>query len=582
MKNTLILLLLSIFTLSASAQTKLRMLQDKSTGKYGFVDGTGNWAIPPQFDGVSGTKHFDNDGKVEFAAVKYKKGWGCINRKGEFVVKPVFAFGNDAWLAGYEWEMETTVGLKLYGVQDFETGKYGFVNHLGNWAIPPQFEGIHGTKHFDNDGRVNFAAVMYKKSWGCVNRKGEFVVKPVFPFGNDAWLAGYEWEQSSAYVDIPPSEIPNYGGKSNVPQASTSVALASSAKSAEPAPQTTTAPQANITPPTIAILNPKNGDGYSTDDITITYDAKSSDGKEPEIILSINGEPYNMNTKGVKRAFNEISIKLPRKEGNTNIMLIAKDSKGLNSAPAHLTLKYTGEKLKPSLHLLAVGISKYNDPNITDLAHASKDATDIADVIKKMPADAYQAITTPKLLANEDATAVNIKTAIMELVSTVNQDDVVFLYFSGHGAKELNEDYFISSDAKLDNLYSTAVNFNDIRRAMRMLVDKHCKVVAFMDACYAGALYDTKALSETLQLAQPGIIAFYSSTSSQKSNEADKWQNGIFTKALIEGLNGNAKDKNGKITTLELSKYIKEVVDTETKGTQTPIVENGIGEYILF
>ena len=61
-----------------------------------------------------------------------------------------------------------------------------------------------------------------------------------------------------------------------------------------------------------------------------------------------------------------------------------------------------------------------------------------------------------------------------------------------------------------------------------------------------GALYNTKSISRTLQFAQPGVIGFYSSTDSQQSNEAEKWQNGVFTRALLDGLAGEARDGQGQ------------------------------------
>lgn len=110
-----------------------------------------------------------------------------------------------------------------------------------------------------------------------------------------------------------------------------------------------------MTPPTVAILSPKDGTGYDLDEVVIRYEAKTADGKAPEIMVSIDNEPYDMTAKGVRRVGDELRLKLPSKEGVRRIQLIAKDSRGLNSEPVYLTLRYTGEQLKPALHLLAVG-----------------------------------------------------------------------------------------------------------------------------------------------------------------------------------------------------------------------------------
>ena len=83
-------------------------------------------------------------------------------------------------------------------------------------------------------------------------------------------------------------------------------------------------------------------------------------------------------------------------------------------------------------------------------------------------------------------------------------------------------------------------------------------------------------------MAEPGVIGFYSSTEAQKSNESEQWENGIFTKALLEGLKGAAVDQDGNITLDALELYIREQVRKATGGRQMPIFENRQGNYILF
>ena len=116
-------------------------------------------------------------------SVKYKGRWGCIDRKGAFVIRPVFSYG-DSYLAGQHLLAGTPVGRVLYRIQDRDTGKWGFVNHLGNWAILPRYEDCHPYSFGEG---INFASVQYRGKWGCINKKGEFVVKPVFSYG-DSYL----------------------------------------------------------------------------------------------------------------------------------------------------------------------------------------------------------------------------------------------------------------------------------------------------------------------------------------------------------------------------------------------------------
>ena len=66
-------------------------------------------------------------------------------------------------------------------------------------------------------------------------------------------------------------------------------------------------------------------------------------------------------------------------------------------------------------------------------------------------------------------------------------------------------------------------------------------------------------------------MVFASSTGTQFSLEHADWGNGAFTKALLEGLKGEADyTEDGAITVNELELYIAERVKVLTGGEQTP------------
>ena len=56
--------------------------------------------------------------------------------------------------------------------------------------------------------------------------------------------------------------------------------------------------------------------------------------------------------------------------------------------------------------------------------------------------------------------------------------------------------------------------------------------------------------------------------------ESARWDNGAFTKALLEGVNGGADyQKRGRITHKMLDLYVSERVKELTKGEQSPVTQ---------
>lgn len=335
--------------------------------------------------------------------------------------------------------------------------------------------------------------------------------------------------------------------------------------------------------PVLTILSPGNGDSYTQKEVTIRYSVRAGDGSNAEVRVYVNGELYEpAATKGVRSAAEELALPLPQHPGEEcRILVEAVNASGL-MAQQTLSLRYTGDRQKPRLHLLAVGVGDYADAGIPKLGQAAKDASDFAAAVMARPNTQYSRVCDPVVLTDRAATAAGIKSALVGLARQTEQDDVVMLFFSGHGAEEGRKVYFLPSDAEKDNYFTTGVKFDDIRDMMDNLVAKQCRVVIFMDTCHSGAMFNTKGANDNFTIASPDVVGFYSSTRSEKSNESEKWSNGIFTKALIDGINGAAADAQQRVTIQELDNYVKKVVDRETQGRQSPIVENRVGDFILF
>ena len=117
--------------------------------------------------------------------------------------------------------------------------------------------------------------------------------------------------------------------------------------------------------------------------------------------------------------------------------------------------------------------------------------------------------------------------------------------------------------------------FSEIKNTVSSIAGK---VAMFVDTCHSGGVMGKRAITDItgvineLTSAENGVVVFASSTGRQYSLEDPQWQNGAFTKAVIEGIAGKADLLGkGKITVNMLDAFIAERVKEITKGKQTPV-----------
>jgi uncharacterized caspase-like protein len=230
---------------------------------------------------------------------------------------------------------------------------------------------------------------------------------------------------------------------------------------------------------------------------------------------------------------------------------------------------------KPRLYVLAIGVSVYGNPDLR-LKFAAKDAKDFAATMKAQEGRLYHEVAV-KLLTDDQATRDEIVDGLDWLQKQVTQHDVGVLFLAGHGVNA--PDYaFLPVNADLDKIKRTTVGMAEIRDTLNQLAGK---AVFFVDTCHAGNVLgtgrrgigtDMTAVVNELSSAENGVVVFSSSTGREFSVEDEKWGNGAFTAALIEGLRGEADyKKTGRITHKMLDLYITERVKTLTGGRQHPV-----------
>lgn len=300
--------------------------------------------------------------------------------------------------------------------------------------------------------------------------------------------------------------------------------------------------------------------------------------------VRINEQPIQLNNNG------EFTVDLADLKGMKEVTITASDIYGNNSSktlplissqiPAQNTSVNNENDffVKPKLYILAVGVSKYANPDY-NLLFSAKDAFDFADVMKKQKDLLYRDIEI-KILTDENATRDAVIDGLDWITKVTTSKDVAMILLSGHGINDnSNRYYFAPHNFNLDKIASTGVKYTDIVSAVEDIAGKK---IFFVDTCHSGnsigsnlkrrdIAVETDAFVRELSSAENGAIVFNSSMGKQVSLEDPAWGNGAFTKALIEGLSGKAEvPGKKKVTINSLDLYVSERVKELTGGRQTP------------
>lgn len=226
---------------------------------------------------------------------------------------------------------------------------------------------------------------------------------------------------------------------------------------------------------------------------------------------------------------------------------------------------------------LILANTEYNDPGLAQLFAPGQDAKELARVLKSPNIGGF---TNVESLINKDSST------IMESVETFfipkrKTDDLLLLYFSGHGVRETYGSlYFAVRNTKLNLLHSTAIEAEFIRRVMDKSPSR--RKILILDCCNSGAFEKgTKASINdsmgTSVLDGYGRVVLTASDSTQFAWEGENLigndnRNSVFTHFLIKGIEGGAdKNGNGQISVDDLYDYVFYNVTNATDYRQKPV-----------
>lgn len=212
-------------------------------------------------------------------------------------------------------------------------------------------------------------------------------------------------------------------------------------------------------PPSVAIASPADGSESASDLVTVTARIEDRGKGVGRVEWRVNGITAAVAAKpSDKGPVHTVTRQLALEPGDNAIEVVAYNGSNLlASLPASTTVNFTGpaDKVKPKLHILAIGINAYADKGwinrgriqrgFPPLTLAVKDATNLASEIKRAAGPLYaDVIVTPVL--DDKATRDNIDRVVSEIAKNINPRATFILFAAAHGKSENGRFYLIPQD----------------------------------------------------------------------------------------------------------------------------------------
>jgi hypothetical protein len=294
-------------------------------------------------------------------------------------------------------------------------------------------------------------------------------------------------------------------------------------------------------------------------------------------------------------------------EGQNWIEVTATDAKGRPGNLEHFRTILPKASESPKRYIVAMGCSEYDRPEL-NLQFAAKDAGDVLKTFSEAGGRECKTL----LLTNKEVGPEALE-KIKAFVADTKDSDEVILFCAGHGLLDEHLDYvYAGHQIDPEHPGQTGVKLDALLEAISS--GKSLKRLVLMDTCQSGSVgekeemklaqastelpHGVRAIQSrglkvvgTSTLAggdqqrfieemfllpgqQRGINIIGASGGAEYAMESDKWNNGVFTSALIEALRDKKADMDhrGRISVSDLKLYLSQRVPELTGGAQKPSV----------
>jgi hypothetical protein len=280
-----------------------------------------------------------------------------------------------------------------------------------------------------------------------------------------------------------------------------------------------------------------------------------------------------------------LTLNITPRAGKNTLKVIASNEMGIENSSTELSFDGKTKAYASSLKLLTIGIDQYSDDKL-NLDYSVTDADSIGQAIKNT-----SKVAASINLYNENATKPKILAKLKDLSQGVQQD-VLVIYFAGHGLALGKEWYFLPYETKmqpsLEQIAATGITATELSDIFKNSKIQH--ILLMVDSCYSGAgmdafsklqngqRYFTRKLSRSL-----GITVMTAATKDQKAFELKSLGHGLFTYLITQEL--QEKDTTQPVTAHGIAESISQTLPVFSKkmlgSSQEPAVYTKGNDFML-
>ncbi len=287
---------------------------------------------------------------------------------------------------------------------------------------------------------------------------------------------------------------------------------------------------------------------------------------------------------------NTVKFKVPLFSKNNHVRLTMENRWAESFDEMNIELPNWSNEIHKSgnLYIAAVGINRFPSlPRAQNLATPNLDAISMALKFKQLEGRLYKKVdanvlidSVPDSVTLETNTSLNvhlqkttqgIKSAnvcrfIENIVSKAKANDTILVFLAGHGVTDNAGNYhFITANSQLDSVYESELKINnsfDWKQLHELLDQTYGKRLVFVDTCQAGTVIKSNRtdINRLIKDIHDLNAVIYTGTSQQQLG-LETTLGGVFTRTILDGLNGGAGYSDNQLLFSSLQKYVdKEVV----------------------